>query len=580
MKLRHALPALAPLAFAAAVAALAAPAVAKPARVEAPAGDVAFGDSGQKSSYGLFLAGQAAMNAGRNDLALQYFDRAAAADIDLDGKTIGKRAFIAAVFAGDVPRAARLAPGEDAGVTLQRLGALEKVVDALANDRAREAQDILASGAVTVPHRSVAALLAPWAAAAAGDKEGAVARPDLRGDRLVEVFGQLGQALLFERAKRYDEAETDYMALTNLGDAGLLFILDHGAYLERRGRRADAVALYDRGLLQAPGDAGLIAARARAAGRGKAPPLPTVREGAARAILPFATAMIGERQTEMALAYVRMSLYLDPTREDARVLLGDVLAALDDTDGAREAYAAIPSGSPYYAAARAKLAWSYQSAKDADQGLGMARQAYEAYPADRDAAVTYADLLRANEKFAESAQVLDGVITRAGGTPDWRLLYMRGIALERSGQWPAAEKDLVAALAQQPNEPDLLNYLGYAWIDRGQRLAEAMDMVKRAVAANPRSGAMVDSLGWAYYRIGDFRNAVEKLEEAVQLSPADPEINNHLGDAYWRVGRKIEAQFQWSRALSLDPSAEIKADAEAKLKAGLPALKASAVAKN
>ena len=194
--------------------------------------------------------------------------------------------------------------------------------------------------------------------------------------------------------------------------------------------------------------------------------------------------------------------------------------------------------------------------------------------------MTYADLLRANKQFAESARVLDGVIAQAGGAPDWRLLYMRGIALERSGQWAAAEKDLVAALAQQPNEPDLLNYLGYAWIDRGQRLAEAMDMVKRAVAANPRSGAMVDSLGWAYYRIGDFRNAVEKLEEAVLLSPADPEINNHLGDAYWRVGRQIEARFQWSRALSLDPPAEIKADAEAKLKAGLPALKPAALATN
>jgi len=128
-------------------------------------------------------------------------------------------------------------------------------------------------------------------------------------------------------AKRLDEAETDYMALTSLGDAGLLFILAHGAFLERRGRRAEAIALYARGLQQAPGDAGLAAARERAARRGKAPPLPTVRQGAARAILPFATAMMGERQTEMALAYVRMSLYLDPTREDARVLLGDVLGA-------------------------------------------------------------------------------------------------------------------------------------------------------------------------------------------------------------------------------------------------------------
>ncbi len=577
MKLRLALPALVPLAFAA-VAAVGAPAFAKPAKAPPAAGDVAFDTERGRSAYGQFLAGQAAMNDGRSDLALTYFDRASAAN--LDNADIRRRSFIAAVFAGDVPRAARLAPGEEAGVTLQRLGALEKVVDAIAAGRGKEAQDLLASGAVTIPHRSAAAMLAPWAAAAAGDKEASIARPNLRGDRLVEVFGQLGQALLFERAKRYDEAETGYMSLTGMGDAGILFVLDHGAFLERRGRRADAVALYDQALQQLPNDPGLTAARERAASRRKPPALPTISEGAARALLPAATSFAGERQYEMALAYVRMSLHLDPSREDARVLLGDVLMALEDVDQAREVYASIPATSAYYPGVRSKMAWSYQAAKAGEQGLAMAKQAYDAQPTDRDSAVTYADLLRANERFAESARVLDGVIARAGEPVDWRLLYMRGIALERAGQWPAAERDLVAALAQQPNEPDLLNYLGYAWIDRGERLAEAMDMVKRAVAANPRSGAMVDSLGWAYFRIGDYRNAVDRLEEAVLLSPADPEINNHLGDAYWRVGRTIEARFQWSRALSLDPPAAIKADAEAKLKSGLPPLKGAAVAVN
>jgi tetratricopeptide (TPR) repeat protein len=577
MKLRHALPALVPLMFAAACATTTPP----PTTVAAtppPSSDVAFDQAPRVSAYGSFLAGQAAMNNGENSLALRYFDKAAAADID--AAEFSRRTFIAAVFAGDVPRAARLAPGEEAGLTLQRLGLLEKAINAIATGDGKTAQELLSGGAISAPHRPAVALLAPFAAGLAGDKEGAVARPDVRGDRLVEIFGQLGQAIQFERAKRFDEAETDYMALTGMGDAGILFVLDHGAFLERRGRRADAIALYDRALQQAPGDSGILTARARAAARGKAPALPTLRESAARALMPSASTFVGDRQNEMALAYLRMALFLDPKREDAQVLLGDVLTGLDDIEGARAAYAAIPTTSPLYPGARSKLAWSYQVAKEPEQGLSMARQAYEASPTDRDAAVTYADLLRANERYAESATVLDGVITRAGGTPDWRLLYMRGIALERSGKWPEAERDLTAALAQQPNEPDLLNYLGYAWIDRGQRLAEAMDMVRRAVAANPRSGAMVDSLGWAYYRIGDYRNAVEKLEEAVLLAPADPEINNHLGDAYWRVGRKIEAEFQWNRALSLDPPADIKTDAEAKLKGGLPPLKPGAVASN
>ncbi len=574
MKLRRLLlPALAPLLLAACATTGAAPdtALRGPER-----GDVEFGQDEPVSAYGLYLAGQGAMNNGDNAAAVRYFDRAGASG--LDAAEFGGRPFIAAILAGDIARASQLAPGEDGGIALQRLGALTKVVQALGENRGKDAQAILGSGAVSSPHRPAAALLAPWAAAAAGDKEGAIARPDLRGDRLVEIFGQLGQALLFERAKRYEEAETDYMALTGMGDAGLLFVLDHGAFLERRGRRADAVALYDKALAQAPNDSNLKAARARAASKGKAPPMPTLREGAARVFMPAVAQQSGDRK--MMLAYLRLALYLDPKQEDARVMLGDTLAALGDTDGARTAYATIPNTSPYYATARAKLAWSYQVAKNQAEGLAMAKQAYDAAPRDRDAAVTYADLLRANDRYAESAQVLDGVIAGAGENPDWRLLYMRGIALERAGQWPAAEKDLTAALAQEPNEPDLLNYLGYAWIDRGERLVEAIEMVKRAVAANPRSGAMVDSLGWAYYRLGDYRNAVEKLEEAVLLSPADPEINNHLGDAYWRVGRTIEAQFQWNRVLSLDPPAAIKTDAETKLKSGLPPARPAAVAAN
>ena len=192
-----------------------------------------------------------------------------------------------------------------------------------------------------------------------------------------------------------------------------------------------------------------------------------------------------------------------------------------------------------------------------------------ASPDDRDAAITRADLLRANERYAEAAAVLDRIIAEEGEDADWRLLYMRGVALERAGRWPDAEKDLMRALKQQPEEPELLNYLGYTWIDRGERLDEALDMVRRASEANPRSGAMVDSLGWAYYRLGDYKNAVEKLERAAELEPSDPEINHHLGDAYWRVGRRLEAQFQWNKVLTLEPNAATKAAVESKIKTGL-----------
>jgi Flp pilus assembly protein TadD len=276
--------------------------------------------------------------------------------------------------------------------------------------------------------------------------------------------------------------------------------------------------------------------------------------------------MMAANQNQLGLSYLRLSLRLDPDRAEAWLMVGDILSAAGDLAGARDAYERPQADSPEYASARAKLAWTYQTAGEQETALKFAREA--AATGDPDSRLNLADLLRANEKFAESVEVLSGLIAEEPKT-DWRLLYARGIGYERIGRWPDAERDLLEALKQQPDDPELLNYLGYSWIDRGERLKEAMSMVEKAVGANPRSGAMVDSLGWAHYRLGDYAKAVEFLEQAVELEAGDPEINNHLGDAYWRIGRRDEAQFQWRRVLTLEPDAKVKADAEAKLATGL-----------
>jgi len=280
---------------------------------------------------------------------------------------------------------------------------------------------------------------------------------------------------------------------------------------------------------------------------------------------------LAERQAELSLAYLRLALRLDPNRDEAWVLVGDVMSATGAEQAARDAYIRVPASSANFSDARSKMAWSYQADGDSKTALALITQAAFANPEDRDIAITYADLLRANDRYAEAAEVLDRLIAREEPKPDWRLLYMRGVALERAGRWPEAERNLMRALKMQPEEPELLNYLGYTWIDRGERLDEALDMVRRASEANPHSGAMVDSLGWAYYRLGDYDKAVDRLERAAELDAADPEINNHLGDAYWRVGRRLEARFQWNKVLALEPSEATKASVEAKLKSGLGA---------
>ncbi len=517
------------------------------------------------SAYGAFLAGQGALNDGKGAEAAAYFQRA-----QIEGGAnamIQDRAFTAAVLAGDITKAAALAPtSEEASDSTKRMGRLVKAVELMAENDGKGAQAVLSGDPVGFPHRAAAALLSPWAAAMAGDVEGSLVRPEVRGDRVVEYFGQLGQAALFERAKRYDEAETDYKALTAGQDPADMMALAYGGFLERRDRRDEAVALYDKVLAGSMVNAQVQAARARAAAGKAPPPLPSLRSGAAQVLIAPAAGMLAAKQDQLGLAYLRLALRLDPGRNEAWLMVGDLMESAGDPDAARAAYNKPKPGSPEYATARAKLAWSYQKGEESEVALKMAQEA--ALSGEVEARITYADLLRVNERFAEAAEVLSGVIAE-NEQPDWRLLYARGVSYERAGRWSDAERDLQAALKMQPEDAELLNYLGYSWIDRGERLAEALGMVQKAVAANPQSGAMIDSLGWAYYRLGDYKRAVEKLEQAVELEAGDPEINNHLGDAYWRVGRRIEAEFQWKRVLTLDPPAHIKADVEAKLASGL-----------
>ncbi|WP_168078064.1 tetratricopeptide repeat protein, partial [Caulobacter sp. SSI4214] len=288
-------------------------------------------------------------------------------------------------------------------------------------------------------------------------------------------------------------------------------------------------------------------------------------------LVACAATFAGERQTQFALAYLRLALRLDPNRDEAWVLVGDLLNQNQDSRGAIEAYGHVPPGAPHYASAQSKIAWAWNDQGDKAKALEVARAAAKAAPDDRDAQVALADLLRANSQWSESVAVLDPLIARETASPDWRLFYLRAVALDQAGRWPEAERDLKKALELNPDEPELLNFLGYTWIDRNEHVPEALVMVQRAVLARPQSGAMLDSLGWAYYRLGDYKAAVEKLEGAVELEPGDPDVNGHLGDAYWRVGRKTEAQYQWRRVLTLEPDEKQKTEAEAKLKNGLAA---------
>ncbi len=540
-----------------------------PGPTPSPQASVAPAPEDGASAYGLFLAGAEAFNDGDKRDAADFF--ADAAHEAGDEPFLRERAFTAALIAGDVPHAASLAPAlSDDASPIGRLGRLTQAVDALADNRGGAAQTLLTDPPLGAPFTTAGVLLTPWAAAAAGDWKTALAMPTPRGDRMTDDITLMTNAMLLERRRHYANADEAFRKLLADADGSGLYTIAYGGFLERRGRRADALALYQASLKGDSASAQMKDALARVQAGKPAPPQPTIAQGAAQALLGPTVVLLSEKQPELGLAYLRLVLRLDPTRDEAWVLVGDALVSADDTTAAREAYGHPQPGSPEFIDARARLITTYDdSPADNPLVLQIAQDTVKSAPGDDDALTLLADALRINEQYAASAKVLDQLIADQGDKASWQLYYMRGVALEQANQWPAAETDMEKALSLAPDEPEVLNYLGYSWVDRDERLPEAKSMIEKAVAAKPDSGAIVDSLGWVYFHLGDYGKAVDQLEHAAELEPADPDINNHLGDAYWRAGRKTEARFQWERVLTLDPSAKLRDEVQGKLKDGL-----------
>jgi len=233
--------------------------------------------------------------------------------------------------------------------------------------------------------------------------------------------------------------------------------------------------------------------------------------------------------------------------------------------GASEAYGGIDPKTPYGWYARLNLAEGYRMRDDVDKAIRLLRTMIRERPERADAARTLGDFLRIDERYREAVAAYNTAQKRLEGGADWRLYYSRGIALERAKQWQRAESDFLKALELEPDQPLVLNYLGYSWIEQGLNLERAKKMIEKAVLQRPQDGYIADSLGWALYRLGNYPEAVIHLERAVALEPGDPVINDHLGDAYWLAGRRNEARFQWKRSLTQEPDADVEAITRDKL---------------
>jgi tetratricopeptide (TPR) repeat protein len=291
------------------------------------------------------------------------------------------------------------------------------------------------------------------------------------------------------------------------------------------------------------------------------------------ALFNLAVLLQGENSNDVALLMARLALEGRPDDSLFIVLLADVLDTQNHPEDALALYRKVPADSPYGWQAQVKIGEELHKLGNDDEAIAWLQKQVDSRPDRPEAAAELGDILRASKRFAEAAKAYDTAIARLPHPQanDWSVFYFRGIALERSDNWTKAEADFKKALELQPDQPYVLNYLGYTWVDRGVHLDEAIAMLQKAIQQKPDDGFIIDSLAWAYYRLKQYDKAVVYQEKAISLEPGDPVLNDHLGDIYWMVGRHTEARFQWQRALAFKPEADQVKPIEAKLQHGLDA---------
>jgi tetratricopeptide (TPR) repeat protein len=390
-----------------------------------------------------------------------------------------------------------------------------------------------------------------------------------------EPLYELQLGLLNDMAKRPAEAGKHYdKALATASDQAFRMVEIVANFRLRQGDRKGAQALYadfeknhPRTLLVAP------LRKAMAAGGKPAPVVVSAADGMAEALFNLAVLLQGENSNDVALIMARLALAGRGDDPIFHVLLADVLDSQGRSEPALALYRQVPPDASYGWQAEIKVGEELHKLGRDDEAVAYLQKLVTAKKDRSEAAVQLGDILRADKRFAEAAKAYDTAIERLKdpGAGEWSVFYFRGIAYERSDQWPKAELDFKKALELQPDQPYVLNYLGYSWVDKGLHLDEAIKMLQRATQQKPDDGFIIDSLAWAYYRLKQFDKAVLYQEKAVSLEPGDPVLNDHLGDIYWKLGRHNEARFQWQRALAFKPDADQVKPIEAKLQHGLDA---------
>jgi tetratricopeptide (TPR) repeat protein len=419
-----------------------------------------------------------------------------------------------------------------------------------------------------------ATVLGAWASYGAGDTKGAIESIDkLQGADWYALFKDLHAGLILDLSSNKKDAGKRFDRAQKLDATALRVIEAYGSWLSRNGKKEEAVKVFKGFDAQLPRHPLIVDALETLEKGKQLPPLVDSAQAGAAELLYGLGAALGRRGGEdLGLVYLQLALHLVPNQPLALLSLADLYEQVKNPELAIKAYERVPQSSPLRRNSEIQLATDLDTVERTDEAKQRLSKLIVDHPDDIDAIMALGNILRARKAFAECAQVYGkGVATiRTPEKPNWLIFYFRGICNERDKKWGQAEKDLKEALTLYPDQPHVLNYLGYSWIDQGINLDDGMRMIRRAVEQRPDDGYIVDSLGWAYYRLGNYDEAVKNLERAVELKPEDPTINDHLGDAYWKIGRTLEANFQWSHARDLKPEPDDLVKIKQKLASGMP----------
>lgn len=506
------------------------------------------------SLSGSYLAGRSADMSNDIDAALAYLTYTLEAD--RGNPVLGDRVLTLQLAAGEIAPALELAERiiiTDNRNTTARIALAASAIKDGRFDLAKQELENLRESPLTA---LTAGLLSAWAEQGLGHTDEALtAVSSLTGPAWYDIFKQYHRALIADAAGRIEEADAAISAAYDTDDAPPVGIVDAYARIKARNGESDTAL---RALEELNGNAAnypLVTVLSNELRAGKVPPpvAPTAQAGAAEVFYGLGAAIGTEEGATLAASYLQLAHYLDPGNGIIDLALGDIFQRSEQCEKAIEIYERVPEESPIYHNAAVQIGVCLDTLERTDEAAERIKDIVDNDPTDIEAAIALGNLYRSHDRFAEASDAYSIAIKSMTDEADWRIYYFRGITYERTKRWKLAEADFRRALDLNPNQPQVLNYLGYSWVDMGMNLDEALEMIRTAVDLRPNDGYIIDSLGWAYYRLGRYEDAVDQLERAVELRPEDPVINDHLGDAYWQVGREREAMFQWTHARDLEP---------------------------